>query len=127
MSKVRPEGFRKLFKITQRVNSGTLSNILVPVFSPRTLLCCHLITIKVYILRIQQRNWGLGGLESKTNYTSGRKDNEITSVIVVTFFKDLSNYLYKMLLPIEWQGFKRIFWNSCIFIYCKPQTSLYKK
>ena len=43
------------------------------------------------------------------------------------FKKDLSNYLYKMLLPIEWQGFKRIFWNFDIFVSCKPQASLHKK
>ena len=41
--------------------------------------------------------------------------------------KYLSHYLYKMLLPIEWQGFKRIFWNFDIFISCKPQASLHKK
>ena len=64
-------------------------------------------------------------MEFKTNYTI---DHCYRDMVPHTLFKkDLSNYLYKMLLPIEWQGFKRIFWNFDIFISCKPQASLHTK
>lgn len=97
-----------------------------PLPPPPELLHAALANIKVCVLRIKQKNRG-GGVESKTNYTSDRKDKEIDQCDSTKLSKELSKYLYKMLLPIEWQGFKRIFWNFYIFISLKPQTSLYEK